>query len=274
VSDGPEVPMELVKTLLDFVARIAYPLVLALFLVLFRPQLAAMFLVLEKIFKTVQGGVERGDVEIKYGSLTVSAARKLRSDNLESAAKTVQELLSPAAPLALGYIDNFLHGLVVTSDGRFRFGVEESLAQYRTLTILTIYIPRSLRDDEPQAPNLINDEYRDEDIRNVSIESKYGRPFTGFAILRANCLYPVDVPKTLTSIRHVFKFRERQLMVDAHMDATQIDELERKNLDEFARIVEDRSRELQESGCIRVIRDRSALFAPAARRGEAIARGV
>src|SRR5262249_47562237 len=151
-------------------------------------------------------------------------------DNLATAAKTIQELLSPAAPLALGYVDNFLGGFVAGTENEsgFHYQTDDSLKKYRVATVFTIFIPRRLSDIESTSQSLVHDKYGDKPIKNISIKSKYGRPFTAFAVLDPdqNVLYPVDVPKTLTSIQHVFRFRERQLRIEGNLGSKEITELE------------------------------------------------
>jgi hypothetical protein len=148
----------------------------------------------------------------------------------------------------------------VGGDGGFEFLPDPQLGRYQIEKIFTIYIPRELPEDAASSPSLVEAEYRNEKIKNISIQSKYGRAFTAFAILRNTTLYPVDVPKTLTSIQQVFRYREKQLEIDAKMDAVQIQALEGKNLETFADIIRDRTKSLQASRCIRIIRERSALF--------------
>lgn len=259
--------MELLKVILDFVARMAYPIVFGLLLILFREQIAGVFEILKQLVASVKGGVETGQVALKYGDFTLSAAQKLRSDNLATAAKTIQDLLSPAAPLALGYVDNFLGGFVLDSDNRFEYLKDDSLREYTVAKAFTIFIPRRLSDIESSSQSLVHDKYGDKPIKNISIKSQYGRPFTAFAILDPDhdVLYPVDVPKTLTSIQHVFRFRERQLRIEGNLGSKEITELENKNLDEFADILLKRTKSLQESGSIRVIRERTMLFQAASR---------
>ncbi len=255
--------MELLKLILDFVARIAYPIMFGLLLILFREQIGGVFEILKQLVASVKGGVETGQVALKYGDFTLSAVQRLRSDNLATAAKTIQDLLSPAAPLALGYVDNFLGGFVADNGGGgFHFLADDALKQYRVAKVFTIFIPRRLSDIESASQNLVHDKYGDKPIKNISIESKYGRPFTAFAVLdpEQDTLYPVDVPKTLTSIQHVFRFRETQLKVEGNLGSKEITDLENKNLDEFADIVLARTKSLQESGSIRVIRERTMLF--------------
>jgi hypothetical protein len=255
--------MELLKLILDFIARIAYPIMFGLLLILFREQIGGVFEILKQLVASVKGGVETGQVALKYGDFTLSAVQRLRSDNLATAAKTIQDLLSPAAPLALGYVDNFLGGFVADNGiGGFHFLADDALKQYRVAKVFTIFIPRRLSDIESASQNLVYDKYGDKPIKNISIESKYGRPFTAFAVLdpEQDILYPVDVPKTLTSIQHVFRFREAQLKVAGNLGSKEITELENKNLDEFADIVLERTKSLQESGSIRVIRERTMLF--------------
>ena len=255
--------MELLKLILDFVARIAYPIMFGLLLILFREQIGGVFEILKQLVASVKGGVETGQVALKYGDFTLSAVQRLRSDNLATAANTIQDLLSPAAPLALGYVDNFLGGFVADNgSGGFHFLADDALKQYRVAKVFTIFIPRRLSDIESASQNLVHDKYGDKPIKNISIESKYGRPFTAFAVLdpEQDTLYPVDVPKTLTSIQHVFRFRETQLKVEGNLGSKEITDLENKNLDEFADIVLARTKSLQESGSIRVIRERTMLF--------------
>lgn len=256
--------MELLKLILDFIARIAYPIMFGLLLILFREQIAGVFEILKQLVASVKGGVETGQVALKYGDFTLSAVQRLRSDNLATAAKTIQDLLSPAAPLALGYVDNFLGGFGAGNgnDSGFHYLADDALKQYRVAKVFTIFIPRRLSDIESASQSLVHDKYGDKPIKNISIESKYGRPFTAFAVLDPgqDILYPVDVPKTLTSIQHVFRFRETQLKVEGNLGSKEITELENKNLDEFAEILLQRTKSLQESGSIRVIRERAMLF--------------
>jgi hypothetical protein len=255
--------MELLKLILDFIARIAYPIMFGLLLILFREQIAGVFEILKQLVASVKGGVETGQVALKYGDFTLSAVQRLRSDNLATAAKTIQDLLSPAAPLALGYVDYFLGGFVADNGiGGFHFLADDALKQYRVAKVFTIFIPRRLSDIESASQSLVHDKYGDKPIKNISIESKYGRPFTAFAVLdpEQDILYPVDVSKTLTSIQHVFRFRETQLKVEGNLGSKEITELENKNLDEFAEILLERTKSLQESGSIRVIRERTLLF--------------
>ena len=113
--------IELLKAILGFLAKIAYPLVLALFLILFRRQIASLGKMLLDLGQKVTGGIERGDLALKYGDWSVEALKKVRSENLDSAARTIQELLSPAAPLALGYVDNFLGGFIIGDSGCFKY---------------------------------------------------------------------------------------------------------------------------------------------------------
>jgi hypothetical protein len=252
--------MELLKIILNFISSIAYPLVLGMLLILFRKEIGGALEILRQFFLKVKEGFESGRLDIAYGPFTARVAQKILSENPDSAAKTIQDLLSPAAPLALGYVDNFLQGLVVAGDGGFEFLPDPQLGRYQIEKIFTIYIPRELPEDAASSPSLVEAEYRNEKIKNISIQSKYGRSFTAFAILRNTTLYPVDVPKTLTSIQQVFRYREKQLEIDAKMDAVQIQALEGKNLETFADIIRDRTKSLQASRCIRIIRERSALF--------------
>ena len=119
---------------------------------------------------------------MSIGSFTREVTQKIRSETPDSAAKTIQDLLSPAAPLALGYVDNFLQGLVVGDDGGFEFLPDPQLGRFQIEKIFTIYIPRELPEDAASSPSLVEAEYRNEKIKNISIQSKYGRPFTAFAI--------------------------------------------------------------------------------------------
>ena len=253
--------MELLKIILNFISSIAYPLVLGMLLIVFRKEIGGALGILRQFFLKVNERFESGDIDrLTVGSLTLELTKKIRSEAPDAAAKTIQDLLSPAAPLALGYVDNFLQGLVVGDDGGFEFLPDAQLGQFRIEKVFTIYIPRDLPKDAASSPSLVEAEYGNEKIKNISIQSKYGRPFTAFAILRDTTLYPVDVPKTLTSIQQVFRYREKQLEIDAKMDAVQIQALEGKNLETFADIIRDRTKSLQASRCIRIIRERSALF--------------
>src|SRR5215831_19087969 len=147
--------MELLKVILDFIARMAYPIVFGLLLILFREQIAGVFEILKQLVASVKGGVETGQVALKYGDFTLSAAQKLRSDNLATAAKTIQDLLSPAAPLALGYVDNFLGGFVADSNSGFEYLKDDSLGKYRVEKVFTIFIPRRLSDIESSSQSLV-----------------------------------------------------------------------------------------------------------------------
>ncbi|HSV63605.1 MAG TPA: STING domain-containing protein [Chthoniobacterales bacterium] len=250
---------ELLKVILGFLGKIAYPLILVLFLILFRREIASLGRMLLDFGQKVTGGIERGDLALKYGDWSVEALKKVRSENLDSAARTIQELLSPAAPLALGYADNFLGGFIIGDSGCFRYERSDELRQYRMADIFTVYIPRTLEDIESTSQSLVHDVYGNARAKNISIQSKYGRAFTGFAVLHEGTLYPVDVPKTLTSIQHVFNFRGDQLRIGG-MKAEDIKRLEEQNLTDFANIVKERTKALQQSGCIRVVRKSEALF--------------
>ena len=259
--------MELLKTILDFIAKIAYPLVIGLALCLFRRQLAASLEVLKGILTEIEEGrknVRVGSIEVT-SSMEEAAALKVKQQDLPAAAETIQKLLSPAAPLALGYVDNFLAGCVVKKGGGFEVAVLEHPAgpKFEITRAFTIYIPRKLSDIDSSSQNLVGDEYQGEEIKSISIQSTYGRPFTGFAVLRVdrNTLYPVDVPKTLTSIRHVFRFRQKQLKLQGFPDEA-IARLENENLDEFAAIIEEKTESLRASGTVRVIREQNQLFSP------------
>ncbi|HEY3602317.1 MAG TPA: STING domain-containing protein [Chthoniobacterales bacterium] len=251
--------IELLKVILGFIAKIAYPLVLALFLILFRREIASVGRMLLIFGQKITGGIERGDLALKYDKWTLEAAQKVRSENLDSAARTIQELLSPAAPLALGYVDNFLGGFVIGETGCFKYERADELRPYRMVDIFTVYIPRTLEDIESTSQSLVHDVYGKAGTKNISIQSKYGRAFTGFAVLHGDTLYPVDVPKTLTSIQHVFNYRGEQLRIGG-MKAEDIKRLEEQNLTDFANIVKERTKALQQSGCIRVVRKSEVLF--------------
>jgi hypothetical protein len=250
---------ELLKVILGFVGKIAYPLVLALFLILFRREIASLGRMLLDFGQKVTGGLERGDLNLSIGEFAIAAAKKMRSENLDSAARTIQELLSPAAPLALGYVDNFLGGFIIGETGCFKYERADELTPYRMVDIFTVYIPRTLEDIESTSQSLVHDVYGNAGAKNISIQSKYGRPFTGFAVLHEGTLYPVDVPKTLTSIQHVFNYRGEQLRIGG-MRVEDIKRLEEQNLTDFANIVKERTKALQQSGCIRVVRRSEALF--------------
>ena len=215
--------------------------------------------------------VQKGRKNVRVGSIEVTnsmgeaAALKVKQQDLPAAAETLQKLLSPAAPLALGYVDNFLAGCILKKGGGFEIAVLENPPgkKYEITRVFTIYIPRKLSDVDSLSQNLVGDEDRGEQIKSISIQSAYGRPFTGFAVLRAdrNTLYPVDVPKTLTSIRHVFRFRQQQLKLQGFPDEA-IARLENENLDEFAAIIEEKTDSLRASGTVRVIREQNQLFSP------------
>ncbi|HKP01897.1 MAG TPA: STING domain-containing protein [Chthoniobacterales bacterium] len=251
--------IELLKVILGFLGKIAYPLILALFLILFRREIANLGRMLLDFGQKVTGGIERGDLGLKYGDWSIEALKKVRSENLDSAARTIQELLSPAAPLALGYVDNFLGGFVIGESGCFKYERANELSQYRIVGIFTVYIPRTLEDLESSSQSLVHDVYGSARAKNISIQSKYGRAFTAFAVLHEGTLFPVDVPKTLTSIQHVFNYRGEQLRIGG-MKVEDIKRLEEQNLTDFANIVKERTKALQQSGCIRVVRKSEALF--------------
>lgn len=185
----------------------------------------------------------------------------MRAPNINAAARTVQDLLSPAVPLALGYVDNFLASVVI-DDGGFQYQLEEPQKNYTMAKYFTICIPKELHDSTDTSPNLVRTEYGQEKIEVVAIRSKLGRPFTGFAILRGSTLYPVDVPKTLTSIRRVFRFRQTQLKVESNMADDEIKKLESKNLDEFEEVLKANTKALRNSGHIQIVRDPRLLFVP------------
>lgn len=245
---------ELLKAILDFVARVAYPVLIGGLLLVYRKQMAALFAVLSKYSDRILGRVAEGKVDLSIGPLALKTAQDLRNEDINAAAKKVEDLLSPAVPLALGYVENFLDGVVIEG-GTFQYELDASLRKYAVAKSFTICIPRELRKIDGAATNLVRDEYSQEKIEIVAIRSKFGRPFTGFAILREDVLYPVDVPKTLTSIQRVFDFRKQQLNVNAHMSLDDIKKLECKNLDEFETVLKDNTQGLRDSGCIRVIRD-------------------
>jgi hypothetical protein len=186
---------------------------------------------------------------------------------LPSAAKIIQKLLSPAAPLVVGYVENFVARMKKGEDG-----IQINLLNDRSppiSSVFTIYIPHELTDEETSSTNLVQAKYPQTDIQKISIASNSpgGRTLTGFAIRNKDRLLPVDVPQTLTSIRLVFKFREDQLKMEANMGTEQIKKLEAENLDEFAQILEDRVRKLEMSKCVRVIRDPSHLYPPDSKPG-------
>src|ERR1044071_4496931 len=124
--------MELLKAILNFVSSIAYPLVLGLFLILFKKELRGLLEILRQFFLNVKDRFEKGDIEqLKLGGVEMLLAKKLKADLVQepdSAGKIIQDLLSPAAPLALGYFDNFLKGLVVQTEGGFKFLHDEQLS--------------------------------------------------------------------------------------------------------------------------------------------------
>jgi len=249
--------MEMLKVVLDFIAKIANPLVVCLLFVLFRKEVGSIFEVLKGILEEVK---ERR-LRLSIGNWTVGDLEQLQKADLDSADKIIQELLSPAAPLAVGYVENFIVRMKRSENG-IQF---KPLNDASTLTtgVYTIYIPPILTDVEATSPDLIHAKYPGMDVQKISIESKIpgGRIITGSAIRHEGRLLPVDVPQTLTSIRLVFKFREEQLKVKGKLGAEQIKKLESDNLKQFADIIEDRIRDLEMSKCIRVIRDQSQLFA-------------
>lgn len=250
---------ELLKVILGFVAKIAYPLVLVLFLILFRREIASLGRMLRNFGRTVTGGIARRELALKWDKLTLGAADKLRSEDPDAAARTIQKLLSPAAPLALGYVANFLGGFIIGETGCFKYERADELRRYPIVDTFTVYIPRTLEDIESTSQSLVHDVYGKARAKNISINSKYGRPFTGFAVLHQDRLYPVDVPKTLTSIQHVFDYRGKQLEIEG-LKAEDIKRLEEQNLTDFFNIVKKETKALQQSGCIRVVRESEALF--------------
>jgi hypothetical protein len=249
--------MDLFKTILEFVAKIANPLVVIVTFLVFRKELKAILVVLRDILKNVKSG----RLPFSVGNFTVGKlAEHILSEDPVSAAKTIQKLLSPAAPLALGYVDNFIAGFKVKEDGGISLEVIGDSGKYEIVKVFTIFIPHEISDEESISKNLIAARFPGKEIKNMSIESTGGRPFTGSAMLHEGRLFPIDVPKTLTSIRHVFKFREKQLRVEGKMKDEEIEKLENENLDEFADIIEKRIETLRMSGCVRVVRKQSAVF--------------
>jgi hypothetical protein len=253
--------MELLTVILDFVAKISYPLVLGLLLILFRKQFAGIFEVLRGILKEIESGRKN----VSYGELALTTAAQLQKEDLGSAARIIQKLLSPAAPLALGYVDNFVRSFKKTDAGGISLEVagEASSAEYEIVRNFTIYIPRRITDIESSSRDLVRDKFPESEIKNISIQSTGGRPFTGLAVLKNGRIHPVDVPKTLTSIRLVFSFREQQLKVEGGMGMREIERLENENLDEFAGIIEGKIKSEKMTGLVRVIRDRDELFSVA-----------
>jgi hypothetical protein len=254
--------MELLKVILDFIAKIANALVVCCLVILFKPQLGNILQRVMGILKNAEEG--RQDLQLPGGfgvtNLSEAAALQVKKRDLPSAAKIIQKLLSPAAPLVVGYVENFVARMKKGEDGiQFKLLDERSLP---TASIFTIYIPHELTDEETSSTNLVQAKYPEADIQKISIESntQQGRTLTGFAIRIKDQLLPVDVPQTLTSIRLVFKFREDQLKMEANMGTEQIKKLESDNLDEFADILEDRIKKLEMSKCVRVIRDPSHLY--------------
>jgi hypothetical protein len=229
--------------------------------ILFRKEMGGILEVLRGILEEVKSRRLHFSVgNLTFGDLAKNTAEQLQKTNLDSAAKIVQELLSPAAPLAVGYVENFIARMMKGEDGiQYRL-LNDSLPP--TTGIYTIYIPHELTDAEASSTDLIHAKYPGRDIEKISIEPKIsgGRIITGSAIRHQDRLIPVDVPQTLTSIRLVFRFREDQLKVKGNMEAGQIKKLEANSLNEFAEILQQRIKELEMSRCVRVIRDQSHLF--------------
>jgi hypothetical protein len=253
--------VELLKIILDFISKIANPLVVCLLFILFRKEVGSIFEVLRGILEEVREhrlAVSVGNV--KVGDLAKNTAKQLQETNLDSAAQIVQELLSPAAPLAVGYVENFVVKMK-RGEGGVQFNVTD--ASTPATSIYTIYIPHELTDEDTSSIDLIHAKYPGANIEKISIESNApgGRKFNGSAIRHEDSLLPVDVPQTLTSIRLVFKFREEQLKVKGHLESEQIKKLEADSLDQFAKILQDRITELEMRKCVRVIRDPAHLFA-------------
>jgi len=260
--------MELLKTILDFVAKVAYPVILGIAFVLFRKQLGGIL----KEFGGILLEVKERRLRLSFqgleldnpSPLAVASLQEVQNaPDLASAAKTIQKLLSPAAPLALGYVKNFVEKMKKSESGIQIEVVEDTTGQkFETIKSFTIHIPEQLTDSDSSSTNLVRDKYPGAQIKNISIQSATGRPFTGLAVLHGDRLYPVDVPQTVTSIRHVFKFRGDELKGKGKMKPEEIEKLENENLDEFANIIEKKIEDLQLSEYVRVIRRSSELFPP------------
>src|SRR5262245_42177330 len=129
--------MELLKVILNFISSIAYPLVAGILLVLCRDQIRTILEMLGRFLFKVNERFEAGEMEIRLWNVKLGPLAK-------SAAETIEDLLSPAVPLALGYFDNFLKGLVVQGDGCFEFLVNDQSGQYQIHKVFSIYVPREL----------------------------------------------------------------------------------------------------------------------------------
>jgi hypothetical protein len=251
--------LEFIKAILDFLSKVAYPFILCISLVLFKNELRGIL----EVLRGIMDDIKTGRTKFKYthdGGVEVSKnlALQVKEQDLPSATKTIQELLSPAAPLVVGYVENFIARMRI-NEGGVQFKLLDGGSSL-TMAIYTVYIPHELSDEEARSGNLIHAKFPGMDVKKIAIESNSveGRTLTGAAILHNGALIAVDVPQTLASIRLVFRFREDQLK--KNMGTDEIKKMETDSINEFAKILQDRIGELQMSKCVRVIRDPSHLF--------------
>jgi len=257
--------VELLKIILDFITKMAYPIILGGFIFIFKQELRLILLELKKILDKVRSG----ELEIRSGDVAIMAAQRLRQEPLDAAAKKIQKLLSPAAPLAVGYVHSFIEKIKLDDSGIkiLKIDGREPGPEDDIIKAITICIPCRLtdRDISLSTEKLVKDRYPTPNtMKTLEVRSNMdGKPLRVFAILHENRLYPVDVPQTMTSIRLVLEFRKKDLIFgEGGMTAKQIEDFENENLNEFAALIEEKIKELRLTNYVRVIREGSYLFLP------------
>jgi hypothetical protein len=174
--------MELLKVILGFHCQGRDSLVVCCTIVLFKPELGLLL----KRFLGILKNVEEGRQDLDLSGLKVTTpfsetALQVKAQDLPSAAKTIQELLSPARSSGRRLRRKLYCRIKKEEDG-IRFKLKDGAAPV-TSGVYTIYIPNKLTDTQASSPDLIRAVYPSSSIEKIeiAIENSGWKDYHGFA---------------------------------------------------------------------------------------------